>query len=280
MRKNNTDIFNTQWPGNCELTKRGFLQLFKIGQINRDRYKDLLNFTHPNPNEVRAFASFSNRTLMTSNALFYGMYLDKNKPIEEQITIPVKNYVTRDGGRIEPIFHYTDRPNCPVWEKYRKGNEKLPEIRLFMDEFIPKHKQAFDEIKTYHERFREDDEVDELITFCDNYISNFYDEREIPLFKKLGYDQKMLQELYNNCIVFNNLKHFYLFYGDKARFISLIVITEYIQNMIYYMDERIKFVSSNQSKLNDNENNLLFDNSIKYVAYSGHDSTIAANYFY
>ena len=88
------DIFEQQWKGFCELTKKGFLQLFKLGKIYQQRYNGLLNITNANPdiNKVKSFGSKANKTLMSSNALFYGMYINKNTPIEEQLTVPVKNF--------------------------------------------------------------------------------------------------------------------------------------------------------------------------------------------
>ena len=106
-----TDIFDQRWEGYCELTKKGYLQLFRLGKIWQQRYSNLLNLSNPDVNKVKSFASQANKTLMSSNALFYGIYINKSTALEEQLTVPVRNFKNYEGDELIPIFYYGDKNN-------------------------------------------------------------------------------------------------------------------------------------------------------------------------
>lgn len=262
------DIFGQQWNGYCELTKKGFLQLFKLGKIYQQRYYRLLNLSDPNVNKVRAFASQANKTLMSSNALFYGLFINKDSPIEEQLTVPVRNFKSFDGDELFPLFYFTDKENCKGWKKladYNKNNiNKLTyenDINKFLNRFMSMYKKIFNLLKNEERMKKSKSLLDKADLFCNSYISNYYDDRykNIRLFKKLKYTEDQFYYLYYDCIELNLHRYMDIEYGGEAKKVPMIVLSELVHDMISYMDSAIRE-----------------PNSPKFVTYVGHDSTLAA----
>lgn len=256
------DIFNQKWDGYCELTKKGFLQLFKLGKIYQQRFFRLLNFTKPDINQVRAFASQANKTLMSSNAFFYGMFIDKNVPMEEQIIIPVRNFRNYNGSETFPIFYFSERSNCIGWNKIVENN--LKKYKYYINDransFIKRYRKIFDLLKN-EKRMINNTVFEKVKIFCSSYLSNYYDDRcpKIDIFKKLNYSKGVLYNIYYDCVELSEYWHLSIEYGWEARKVPLIVLSDLINDMLYYMDEIIKN-----------------PDSPKYVSYIGHDSSMAA----
>ena len=111
--------------------------LFKFGKVLQKRYQKLLGIDKPNINKVRAYASQTNKTLISSNTMLYGMFLNKSTPIDEQITVPFRNFRKNNDGEIIPIFYYTDSSNCKVWKKIIEKNieKRNEEVNKFENDF-------------------------------------------------------------------------------------------------------------------------------------------------
>ena len=262
------DILGQQWNGYCELTKKGFLQLFKMGKIYQQRYYRLLNLADPNINKVEAFASQANKTLMSSNALFYGMFINKNTPIEEQLTVPVRNFKNFDGDELYPIFYFTDKENCKGWKKladYNRNNfnkiDNESDINKFLAKFMSTYGKIFNLLKNEELMKKSKTPLEKADLFCSSYVSNFYDDRyhNISLFKQLNYNENLFYNLYSDCIELNLYRYMDIEYGDEAKKVPMIVLSQLVKDMISYMDNAIRN-----------------PNSKKFVTYVGHDSSVAA----
>ena len=257
------DIFGQKWDGFCELTKKGFLQVFKLGKIFQTRFKKLLDIDHPNINKVKAYASQANKTLMSANALFYGMYINKDTPIYEQITVPVRNYKNYNGSELIPIFYYTDSSNCKGWKKIveKNKNNKYNKINEYMDRFMKSYSNIFDLLKDDERMTNSKSLLDKINLFCSSYISNYYDERcpKIEIFKSLNYTDQQFFDLYYDCIEFNLYKDLFIEYGYEGRRVPSTILAELVNEIIFYMDSIIQ-----------NPNNIT-----KFVSYTGHDSSMA-----
>ena len=261
-----TDIFDQKWIGFCELTKKGFLQLFKLGKIYQQRYNSLLNISNPDINKVKSFASKANKTLMSSNALFYGMYINKNTPIEEQITVPVRNFKNYIGKDLIPIFYYTESANCKGWKSIVENNIKNiiknnnNQINTRFNKFYGSYKKVFDLLKNDDRMINSKTVIDKVNLLCSSYISNYYDDRyqNIEIFKDLNYSQEQFYNLYYDCLDINLFRYINIEYGGEAQKVPMIVLSELINDMLFYMDEIIQ-----------NPENP------KFVSYIGHDSTLA-----
>lgn len=256
------DIFDQRWDGFCELTKKGYLQLFKLGKIYQQRYFKLLNLTNPDVNKVKSFASQANKTLMSSNALFYGIFLNNNTPIEEQLTVPVRNFKNYVGEELIPIFYYGDENNCKGWKKMVENNmkKKADEINRRLMRFYNNYKKVFEAVK-YNERMSESKTLLEKVDLlCSSYVSNYYDDRhhKIRFFKDLNFTEEKYYDLYYDCIDITLYRYMNIYYGDDAKKVPSIILSDLIKDMLFYMDEIIKNPEST-----------------KFVSYIGHDSTIA-----
>ena len=259
------DIFGQKWNGYCELTKKGFLQLFKFGKVLQKRYMTLLGLDMPNINKVRAYASQANKTLMSSNAMFYGMFINKSTPIDEQITIPVRNFRKTNDSEIIPIFYYTDSSNCKGWKVMVEKNKenKSKELDKFVDDFLNTYKSVFELIQKDERIINAKDNIDKINLFCSSYISNYYDDRihNIKMFESLKYKDENFYNIYYDCNEFNYKKSYYIDYGNNAQKVPAIVLNELVSELIYNMD---LIIHSPQNA------------TTKFISYIGHDSSVMA----
>ena len=264
-----TDIFEQKWIGYCELTKKGFLQLFKLGKIFQQRYDNLLKIRQdPDINKILSFASKENKTLMSSNALFYGMFINNNTPIEEQYTIPTRNFKQVPGpiSDLIPIFYFSDINNCKGWKNSvnKLNNNKIKELNEFIANFIKKYKNIFELLKDNENMCQKKTWFDKINLLCSSYISNYYDDRykNIKVFQALEYTEEQFYDLYYSCHEFNLNKYIYIQYNNiQAKNIPPSILSDLLKDMINYMDLIILHPEKE---------------SPQFISYMGHDSTIAA----
>ena len=260
------DIFEQQWKGYCELTQKGFLQLFKLGKIFQERYNNLLGIrNNPDINKILSYASKENKTLMSSNAFFYGMYFNNNTPIEEQIVVPTRNFKKVIDHELIPIFYFGDINNCEGWKKLINKNDdyKTEDLKDFYSRFIKSYGDALNILRNKGEMKYCNTLFDKVNLFCSSYISNYYDERykDIEMFQDLKYTEEKFYDLYYDCHTFNLYKYTLIQYNDEAKNIPQLILSDMLNDMIKYMDLAI---------------NDPHKESPKFLSYMGHDSTIAA----
>ena len=259
------DIFGQQWDGYCELTKKGYLQLFKLGKIYQQRYSRLLKIfdSEPDINKVKSFASQANKTLMSSNALFYGMYIKDHSPIEEQLIIPVKNFKNYVGNELTPIFYYTEKKNCKTWKIFVEDNleKNGGDLNGRLIKFYNSYKKVFKLLEKDTRMINSKTLLEKIDLMCSAYTSNYYDDRyhDIPIFKTLNYSEEQFYYLYYDCIEITLYKYINIEYGGDAKKVPMIVLSDLIYEMLFYMDEIIKN-----------------PDSTKFISYIGHDYTLAA----
>ena len=260
-----TDIFEQQWKGYCELTQKGFLQLFKLGKIFQERYNKLLDIrNNPDINKIISYASKENKTLMSSNAFFYGMYFNNNTPIEEQIVVPTRNFKKVIKREVIPIFYYGDINNCEGWKNLINKNDEnnIQELKDFYSMFIKNYGDGLNLLRNKGEMKYAQNVFDKINLFCTSYLSNYYDERykDIEIFKELKYTEEKLYDLYYDCHTFNLYKYILIQYNNEAKHVPKLILSDMLNDMIKYMDLAIK----------------PHKESPKFLSYMGHDSTIAA----
>ena len=264
LNDNYEDIFGQKWNGYCELTKKGYLQMFKLGKIFQQRYKKILDLDNPDINKVKAYASQANKTLMSTNALFYGIYIKQNASIDEQITIPVRNFKKTSGIELIPIFYYTDSSNCKGWKKIVdiNKNNATNEMNGHVNKFMKMYKNVLKLVGNDPRMANLNNPFDKINLFCSSYISNYYDDRcpHIKIFKLLNYTEAHFFNLYYDCIEFNLRKSLHIEYGNEGLKVPAIVLSELVSDMIYYMDSVIHELNS----------------TTKFVSYTGHDSSLMA----
>ena len=260
------DLFENQWKGYCELTQKGFLQLFKLGKIFQERYNKLLDIKdNPDINKILSYASKENKTLMSSNAFFYGMYFNNNTPIEEQVVVPTRNFKKVIDHELIPIFYFGDINNCNGWKNLININDdfKYEELKDFYSRFIKSYGDAINLVRNKGWMKYSKTLYDKINLFCSSYISNYYDERykNIEMFQDLKYTEEKFYDLYYDCHTFNLYKYTLIQYDGEAKNIPPLILSDLLNDMIKYMDLAI----------NDPEKE-----SPKFISYMGHDSTNAA----
>ena len=261
-----SDVFEQQWNGYCELTNKGFLQLFKLGKVFQQRYNKLLNIKDsPDINKVLSYASKENKTLMSSNAFFYGMYINNNTPIDEQIVVPTRNFKKTDDWELIPIFYFGDINNCQGWKKLvdNININKNEELNEFISKFLKSYEDIFNLLRSKEQMINKKNWFDKINLVCSNYISNYYDERykNIEIFQQLKYSEEQFYDLYYDCHLFNLYKYTLIQYSKDAKNIPSVILSDLLNDMINYMDQ---IISTPEKE------------SPKFVSYMGHDSTIAA----
>ena len=260
------DIFGQQWNGDCELTQKGFLQMFKLGKIYQQRYNKLLSISsNPDINLVLSFASKENKALMTSNAFFYGMYFNNDTPIEERFVIPTRNFKKKNDTDLIPIFYFGDINNCEGWKNLvdKIDINQIKELNDFMSKFLKNYENVFNSLKNKEQIYNAGNSFDKINLFCSSYISNYYDERykNIKLFQEIGFTEDKFYDLYSDCHLFNLYKYILIQYNNEAKNIPASILSDPLKDMIKYMDYVI---------------NSPEEESPKFISYTGHDSTIAA----
>ena len=260
------DLFENQWKGYCELTQKGFLQLFKLGKIFQERYNKLLDIRdNPDINKILSYASKENKTLMSSNAFFYGMYFNNNTPIEEQVVVPTRNFKKVIDHELIPIFYFGDINNCNGWKNLININDdfKYEELKDFYSRFIKSYGDAINLLRNKGWMKYSKTLFDKINIFCSSYISNYYDERykNIEMFQDLKYTEEKFYDLYYDCHSFNLYKYTLIQYSEDAKNIPVVILSDFLNDMINYMD---LIINSPEQE------------SPKFVSYMGHDSTIAA----
>ena len=261
------DIFEQQWKGFCELTKKGFLQLFKLGKIFQQRYDKLLNIKSKNPdvNKIISYASKENKTLMSSNAFFYGMYYNNDTPVEEQIVVPTRNFKIIPDKELIPIFYFGDINNCMGWKNLvdKIDENKIEPLNDFFSKFIKSYENIFNLLNSRDKMRYSKSWFEKINLFCSSYISNYYDERykNIDIFQQLKYTEEQFYDLYYDCNLFNLYKYTLIQYNGEAKDVPQVILSDLLNDMFRYMDFAI--------------NNINNENP-KFLSYMGHDSTIAA----
>ena len=260
------DIFEQQWKGYCELTNKGFLQLFKLGKIFQERYDKLLNIRNdPDINKILSYASKENKTLMSSNAFFYGMYYNRKTPVEEQIVVPTRNFKKIEDYDLIPIFYFGDINNCKGWKSQvdKINLNKIEELNDFISRFVKNYENVFNMFRFKRQITQIDNWFDKINLFCASYISNYYDERykKIDLFQDLKYTEEQFYDLYYDCHMFNLYKYTFIQYNGEAKNIPPLILSDLLGDMFNYMDLAIN--------ASDKE-------TPKFLSYIGHDSTIGA----
>ena len=260
------DIFGQQWSGYCELTKKGFYQLFKLGRIYQQRYNRIINIQEGDINKVVSYASQANKTLMSSNAFYYGLFMNKETPIEEQIVIPARNFKNIKDKELIPIFYFADSDNCVGWKKLiQKNFENLDfKINEYLNNFTSKYKNVFELLKNDERMLKLNTQYEKVDLFCSSYISNYYDGRcpKIGIFQQLKYTEEQFYDIYIYCLDFNLYKYYNIKYNGEAEKVPMIILSELITDLFKFMEKAI-----------------VTEENPKFVSYIGHDSTVSGLQF-
>ena len=288
---NFTDYFNIKWEKTGELTNNGIRMIYILGVKDRIKYKNFISNEY-NLNEIKFYSSNLNRTIQSAYAHIQGLFFNssteklKNKiqienafppnkktkeiiyeteklkfnSLPEKITIaPVHLFDKKD--HIFLLHELDEISDCNVIKEKRKkilnSSEKIKKKSI---EFLLKYNESLN--KMYYENGMNKSKKFDFYfidVFCDHYISDRYDNKNLNFLEKFGFN---LNELEISCKdVLSFVLENYVFGEDEILFMSQTpIFKQILKNM-----EKIIYL--------DNNNNQI--NVPKYVVYSTHDSSLA-----
>jgi hypothetical protein len=288
---NFTDYFNIKWEKTGELTNNGIRMIYILGVKDRIKYKNFISNEY-NLNEIQFYSSNLNRTIQSAYAHIQGLFFNssteklKNKiqienafppnkktkeiiyeteklkfnSLPEKITIaPVHLFDKKD--HIFLLHELDEISDCNVIKEKRKkilnSSEKIKKKSI---EFLLKYNESLN--KMYYENGMNKSKKFDFYfidVFCDHYISDRYDNKNLNFLEKFGFN---LNELEFSCKdVLSFVLENYVFGEDEILFMSQTpIFKQILKNM-----EKIIYL--------DNNNNQI--NVPKYVVYSTHDSSLA-----
>ncbi|VDK74282.1 unnamed protein product [Litomosoides sigmodontis] len=262
-----------RWPqGKGELTAEGMMQHVKLGKMIYSRYVTLLNFLSPyyNAREIYVRSTDVNRTLMSAIANFIGFY---NNPSENgRIGIDFPNATEWPRGFVAVPVHtvpdetdYVGNPdaNCPRQEWLSGMMQRTPEWKILAENYT----EVLKELETICEQSLSLKDV----WYC---ADTFYCEKvhafNLPV-DDILYNR--LEQLNNAIQNYENGLNLQPFDGIDFKYeIGKIRGGSILWSMLNHFDLKLHCLKSENQK----SPNCTWMRSLKYYAYSAHDTTLAA----
>ncbi len=282
--ENGYDEYKINWGTDGELSPIGKKQHYYLGLRNKIKYNDFMNFSEYDPRKILIHATDYNRTHQSILSELYGMYEDLLEPelnekekdyaMVNDIYMKDSNYelytklkavLETTGNRVNnksfPVFNVRKFPDkriflvddCLKLNNYR--HEKVgKKVREFYDEFD----QKFGDVMTRFtgkslEFFHL---YDKMKSVTDHFICDYDNKKDLTPIEREGLN---LEEFYNYSKRFYG--HF-IFDYFVDEYTSGLEETHLMQDMLGYMDRRIKFHPTITYK------------APKMVMDCGHDTTV------
>ena len=264
--ENYLDYTKEFWKDSSELIAVGQRMLFLLGIRNRIRYIENKKFLSEkyDPHEILIYSTYKNRTIDSVNSLIQGLYppylnqglsltteqekmafppcyIDYDN-INEEIKKSLVNNALPNSMTIIPIRTITinDRKmrlyhlgTCQNKTKaFQKENEKLESLvniqKIFQEKYSEKLNSFYGKNETYNLKF--------IYNFCDAFLSDYTDNRELTELKNTGID---FEDLKSYCYDFNTLYFRDYELGDEKGEAAKLDVSPLMEEFIYYMKQRI-----------------------------------------
>ena len=297
--ENYLDYAKEFWKDSSELTAVGQRMHFLLGIRNRLRYIENKKFLSEKyePHEILIYSTYKNRTIDSVNAqiqglyppyLNYGLSLTEEQEkkafppcninydnINEDIKKSLVNYALPNSMTMIPIRTITinDRKmriyHLGICESkikaFQKENEKLESLiniqNIFKEKYAENLNSFYGKNETYNLKF--------IYNFCDAFISDYTDNRQLNELKNSGVD---FENLKSYCFDFNTLYFRDYELGDKNGEAAKLDASTLMEEFIYYMKKRID-ADINGENISQNYEDY---SRPKILMVSGHDSTISS----
>ena len=281
MSDNLTDSLKIYWGSIGEINKIGMKQHFLSGYQKLKKYKNLLE----DPFKVFCYTTNLNRTKISLKYHLLGIYnysnilniSDYNKYYFIPKNISTFKNLNFNFDKTYDILKYSNVNEnikikifdsnkikyrskiCPYLKQIRKNNnlkaKNLYEniIKNFNDKYLNKLKNYLNNNSFYFFSFKY------LTRICDTYISDYIYDQQIfhDKLKNLNFF-----ELYEDCINIMNISMYNTYYVNDYNVVPIA------NNFIKIFYKYLKLAKKKNS-INDND-------YIKYVMFSGHDSSVAS----
>ena len=266
LDENLKDFTGHSWIGQNELTGVGLRQSFLVGYRDRIRYieeKKLISEEY-DAREMLVYASESNVTLMSANALLQGVFLPGTGPtidpsIVDRAVPPVdpttyekeKGELDKDNcaalpGRMnlvpvhvsfshEYFTQYENTENCNGLKSYQEKNKNRKEVKVFLEEMNKKYGKKLETLFPNKNLLKD---YESAYSFFDTVHSLYYEGADEfdRIIKGLGVPE---QNLLNDCYTFLLLNTIGNGIDNDKDFINYLV-SPIFQKIISFIDYKIE----------------------------------------
>ena len=175
--------------------------------------------------------------------------------------IPIRTITIND--RKMRLYHLGTCQNKT--KAFQKENEKLESLvniqKIFQEKYSEKLNSFYGKNETYNLKF--------IYNFCDAFLSDYTDNRELTELKNTGID---FEDLKSYCYDFNTLYYRDYELGDEKGEAAKLDVSPLMEEFIYYMKQRI------DADINGEDISQKYEDYSrpKILMVSGHDSTISS----
>ena len=284
------DIIGEKWYGAQELSSVGLRQHYLLGNLIRNKYKNLISFNYYNPKEIIVYSTLSNRTIMSARAQLNGMFKNdfENVLYNNQFKTSIPNYLKKNKkvmkkkdnlgdyalpynipneipihiiNKKDKIFQFEKDNGCPPLKKARKKNQDKQEINNFINKF---NKTFGEKLLKYYNITNDENffiKLNNINELTLGIIINIIDGRNLSRFEEYGIN---ITQLKNYSEEFIELKSKEIQAKDSNNEIALASSSVLLRLVLNYMDNIV------YNDIN-NINNLSVP---KFFLLSAHDSTV------
>lgn len=295
------DIFGEKWSGVGELTSVGLRMHFLLGVRNKKRYTPFLN-PYYDPNEILVYSTNTNRTIQSIGAQLQGLFpiasgpqLTNDQSQIENETLPfnqttaVKKAIKELGlnalpnqMNIVPIhifnpydreFSLNDNDKCHALKQIKEHNVKSKQMQRLAKRTQETFNKTFSESLFKYFNITNPDyyfDMDRLYNLADIFISTYTDGRKMLKLKKAGID---FDKLYEESLRISYLITYLFEFTSEHNYISIMAMSPTYRKILYWMDRRYQLDKEGRGDES-------VESSPKMVIYSGHDTTLATNYYF
>ena len=301
LDENFRDTLGEKWTTPGELTGVGERMHFLLGLRNRNRYITEKHFLSEkfDPHEMLIISSFYNRTLVSASSQLQGFYpesaelgeiltetqkknaypqVDMNiNGVDEELkklgdcALPNKMTLTpiRMTNANERKLRLFALDDCKdeVAEIRKKNMETLPNLISFVEEFNNKYGEK---INKFEGKSGQKYDIQYMDRFCDSFIADYTEDREMAEFSKTGIDFEELEEY---CHEYSRMCFMYHYSGDKDKLIPHLESSRLMEEFIYYMLLRID-ADMNGENIEEKYKDY---SKPKMLMISAHETTVSLN---
>lgn len=302
LESDSVDILGEKWYHPGELTPSGQRMHYLLGLYNRQKYIESEQFLSKlyDPHEIFIYSTDFNRTIISALSQLQGLYpsnlqdspslsteqikkatppvnIEDNKYFDQVIeklgNNPLPNHMNlipfhqlKDFEKKILIF---DSPDCSSQiEKIKKERADSIEIKEIENDFNLKYGMK---LNFFHQNIKNEIfKYDYIKQFCDCFISDYTDGREMKKFIALGLDNK---KLFEDCNVYYDAHLRHILFYDEDKTVAKIDSSKLLREMLSLMKKRVDADIKNINL----DSNFSDYSSPKMFMISGHDSSLNAN---
>ena len=292
-----TDTFGEYWQGLGELTPSGIRQHYLLGVRNRKKYNTFIS-EYYNPNEILVYSTNVNRTIMSVYSHLQGLFPKGRSLTNEQLKrfeMPggMSDVVKAEHQRLDllainngievfpvhifdssqRLFSLNENAICPGAKTLKEKTYNLTETQQKLKALSQSFNDTFGEKLFKYFNITDPNyffERANIYLIGDNFLTDYFDSRELKKLKETGID---MDKLYEFAVNISNTDTYELELRTKNQELSVMGMSPTFRALIDWMDQRIQL--DKEGKASE-----IKASAPKMVIYSGHDTTLAQMSFF